>query len=102
VSGGGNDVGVLERRGDDASGNQTGDVGHVDNKVGTDLVSDLAHALVVDQTAVGRGTGNQDLGTVQLSVGLKGVIVDDAGLQVDTVGEGLEVSGDSGDPDRID
>lgn len=101
MSGGGHNIGVLEGRGDNASGNQTRDVGHVDNKVGTNLVGDLAHALVVNQTAVGRGTSDQDLGAVQLSVGLEGVIVDDTGLQVDTVGEGLEVGGDSRDPDRI-
>lgn len=98
VGGGGNDIGVLEGRGDDTSGDQAGDMGHVDNEVGTDLVSDLAHALVVDQTAVGGGTGNQTLGAVQLSVGLQRVVVNDAGLQVDAVGEGLEVGRDGRDP----
>lgn len=98
VGGGGHDIGVLEGRGDDTSGDQAGDVGHVDNEVGTDLVSDLAHALVVDQTAVGRGTSNQALGAVHLSVSLQSVVVNDAGLQVDTVGEGLEVGRDGRDP----
>jgi len=100
VGGGGDNIGVLEGRGDDASGDQTRNVGHVDNKVGTDLVSDLAHALVVNQTAVGGGTGDQDLGAVHLGVGLELVVVDDTGLKVDTVGEGLEIGRDSRDPDK--
>lgn len=100
VGGGGDDIGVLEGRGDDTGSNQTGDVGHINDEVGTDLVGDLAHALVVDQTAVGGGTGNQALGAVHLGVLLQGVVVNDTGLQVDTVGEGLEVGGDSRDPSR--
>lgn len=101
VGGGGHDIGVLEGRRDDTSGDQTGDVGHVDNEVGTDLVSDLAHALVVDQTAVGGGTGDQALGAVELSIGLQSVVVNDAGLQVNAVGEGLEVSRDGRDPGKL-
>jgi hypothetical protein len=101
VSGGGDNIGVLEGRGDNASGDQTGDVSHVDNKVSTDLVSDLTHALVVDQTAVGGGTGDQDLGAVHLGVGLELVVVDDTSLKVDTVREALEVGRDSGDPEKL-
>jgi hypothetical protein len=48
VGGGGDNIGVFEGRGDDASGNQTGDVSHINNEVGTDLVSNLAHAGVVN------------------------------------------------------
>ena len=98
VGGGGNNIGVLEGRGDDTGGDQTGDVSHVHDEVGTDLVGDLAHALVVNQTAVGGGTSDKALGAVELSVGLQGIVVNDTGLEVDTVGEGFEVSGDSRDP----
>ena len=98
MGGGGDDIGVLEGRRDDTSSNETGDVGHVDNEVGADLVSDLTHAGVVDQTAVGRGTGNNALGAVELSVVLKHVVVNETSLEVDTVGESLEVGGDSRDP----
>lgn len=97
VGGGGDDIGVLEGRGDDTSGDQTGDVSHVDNEVSTDLVGDLAHALVVNETAVGGGTGDKTLGAVHLGVALELVVVDDTGLKVNTVGEGLEVGGDSRD-----
>src|SRR6185369_6869610 len=77
VSSGGDNVGVLEGSGDDLSGNETRDVSHINNEVSTDRVSDLAHALVVNETAVGRGTSNKDLRAVKLSVLLEGVIVND-------------------------
>lgn len=98
VGGGGDNVSPQEGRGDGLSGDKTGDVSHVDNEVGTHRVGNLAHALVVDQTAVGGSTGNKHLGTVQDGVLRKLVIVDDASLEVDTVGHGLEVGRDSGDP----
>ncbi len=98
VGGGSNNIGVLERRGDNASSNQTGDVSHVHNEVGADLVSDLAHASIVNQTAVGRSTSDQALRAVELGIGLEGVVVDDPSLKVDAVGEGFEVGRDSGDP----
>lgn len=98
VGGGGDNVGVLEGGGDHASGNETRDVSHVNHEVGADGVGNLAHALVVNEAAVGRGTGNKDLGAVELGVLLELVVVDDAGLEVDTVGEGLEVGRDGRDP----
>ena len=101
VGGGGHDIGVLERRRDHTGSNQSGDVSHIDDKVSTDLVGDLAHTRIVNQTAVCRGTSNQALGTVKLGIGLEGIVVNDTGLQVDTVGEGLEVGGNSGDPKPV-
>jgi hypothetical protein len=98
VGSGGDNIGVLEGRGDNASSNQTGDVSHVHNEIGADLVSDLAHAGIVNQTAVGGSTSDQALRAVELGIGLEGVVVDDTGLEVDAVGEGFEVSRDSGNP----
>jgi hypothetical protein len=98
VGGGGDDIGILERSRDDLSSDKTRDVSHINNKVSTDGVGNLAHTLVVDETAVGRGTGNEDLGAVEDGVLLEGVIVDDAGVEVDTVRHGLEVGRDSRDP----
>ena len=97
VSGGGHNIGVLEGRGNDTSGDQTRNVSHVDDEVGANLIGNLAHALVVNQTAVGGGTGDQTLGAVHLGVTLKSVVVDDTGLKVDTVREGLEVGGNGRD-----
>lgn len=101
VGSGGDDIGVLEGGGDDLSGNETRNVSHVDNKVGTNRVGNLAHALVVDETAVSRSSGNEDLGAEELGVLLELVVVDDASLDVDTVGHGLEVGGDSRDPVKL-
>lgn len=95
VGGGGDNVGVLKGRGDDLSGNKTRNVGHVDDKVSTNLVSNLAHALIVNETAVGRGTGNKDLGSVEDGGLLEHVVVNDTSGEVDTVGHGLKVGGDS-------
>lgn len=98
VSGGGDDISPLEGRRNGLSSDKTRDVSHINNQVGADGISNLAHALVVDQTAVSGGTGNEDLGAVQDSVLLELVVVDDTSLEVDTVGHGLEVGRDSGDP----
>jgi hypothetical protein len=97
VGGGCNNVGVLEGSGDDLGSNETGDVSHIDNKVGTDGVGDLAHALVVNETAVSRGTSNKDLRAEENGVLLECIIVNDAGVEVDTVRHGLKVSRDSRD-----
>jgi hypothetical protein len=98
VGGGGDNVGVLEGSGDDLGGNEAGDVSHIDNEVGTNGVGDLAHALVVNETAVSRGTGNKDLRAEENGVLLEGIIVNDAGVEVDTVRHGLKVSRDSRNP----
>lgn len=97
VGGGGDNVGELEGRLVDAGGDQTGNVSHVDHEVAANSVGDLAHAGVVNLAAVGRGTGNKDLGAVHEGVLLELVVVDDASLEVDAVREGLEVGGDSRD-----
>lgn len=100
MGGCGDNVGVLERRVHNLGGDQTRDMGHVDHKVAANLVGDLAEALVVHLTAVGRGSGDDDLGPVHEGVLLELLIVDDAGLEVDAVGEGLEIGGHCGDPRR--
>lgn len=97
VGGGGHNIGVLEGRGNDTSGDQARDVSHIDDEVGANLIGNLAHALVVNQTAVGRGTSDQTLGAVHLGVTLESVVVDDTGLKVNTVREGLEVGGNGRD-----
>lgn len=87
----GNDIGILERSGDDLGGDKTGDMGHIDNKVSTDRVSNLPHALIVNQTTISRGPGDEDLGAVEDSVLGELVIIDDASLKVNSVGHGLKV-----------
>jgi len=97
VSGGSDNVGVEERGGNDTGGDETRDVGNINDEVGTNGVSNLAHALIVDEAAVRRGTGNENLGAEELGILLELVIVDDAGLEIHAVGHGLEVGRDSRD-----
>lgn len=98
VGGGSDDISVLERRRDDFGSDKSRDVSHVDNKVSANGVGDLTHALIVNQAAVSRGTGDEDLGAVENSVLGEHVVVDDASLEVNSVRHSLEVGGDSRDP----
>lgn len=98
VGSGGDNISVLKWRWDNSGSNETRNMGHVDDKVSTNGVGDLAHSLVVDQTAVCGGTSHNGLWSVELGIGLKGVVVDDASLQVNTIWESFEVGRDSGDP----
>lgn len=61
-------------------------MGHIGKHVGVDLVANLAHALVVDQTAVGAGTCDNDLGAVDLSELLELVVVNQACGLVQAIG----------------
>lgn len=97
VGGGGDNVRVREGRLQDIGGDQTRDVGHIGHQVGTAVIGNLAHANIVDLAGVGRGTGNDDLGAVELGVLLEGVVVNDTRRLVNLVGESLEVRGDHGD-----
>jgi hypothetical protein len=98
VGGRGNNVGVFERRRNDTGSDQSGDVSHIDHQVGADRIGNLAHASIVNQAAVGRGTSDKDLGAVEQSIGGESVIVNDAGLVVDAVGESLKVGRNGRDP----
>lgn len=97
VSGGGDDVGEWEWRWDDTRGDETGDVGHVGEEVGTSLVGHLAELGVVQETGVCGGTSHDELWAVEHGELLELDIVDQAGLLVKAVWEGLKVFGDGGD-----
>lgn len=101
VGGGGNDIAVGEGGLVDASGNETGNVSHVHEKVAADLVSDFTHTSVVDLAAVGGGTGNEDLRAVHESILLELVVINETSVEVDAVGESLEVCGDGRDPGLV-
>ena len=46
----------------DTRGYQSRDVGHVDHQVSTDLIGDFTELLPVNDLAVGRGPGHDQLG----------------------------------------
>mmetsp|Transcript_15044 Transcript_15044/g.39547 ORF Transcript_15044/g.39547 Transcript_15044/m.39547 type:complete len:430 (+) Transcript_15044:388-1677(+) len=91
VGGGGHDVRVIERRRNAAGGDEARDVSHVREQPRAVLVSDLAHALVVDQARVGRGAGDKELRAVKPSVGLESVVVNDTSGLVKAIWQLLEV-----------
>ena len=61
VRGGGGDVSVWDGRRVSPTGNQTGEVGHIDHKIGADLIGDLAHAGEVEVAGVGAAAADDDL-----------------------------------------
>lgn len=67
------------------SGNETGDVGHVGEKVRLVLVSNGPHAGVVVVASVRGGTSHNELGPEQSCILLQPVVVNDACLLVETV-----------------
>lgn len=97
VGGGGDNVTELEGRVLLGSGNETRDVGHVGHQVCTLAVGNLAETLVLPVTGVGGTTANHKSGLEEVGVGSELLVVDDTGLGVDTVWEGLEVDGRSSD-----
>ena len=91
VSGGRDNVGVVEWRVVDLCSDETADVRHVDHEVAANFVCDLAHALVVDRSAVRACACYESLGPVHQCIFLELVVVDDASIQIYAVREGLKV-----------
>mmetsp|Transcript_59875 Transcript_59875/g.129806 ORF Transcript_59875/g.129806 Transcript_59875/m.129806 type:complete len:323 (+) Transcript_59875:642-1610(+) len=101
VRSGGDHVSELERRGDDAGNDESGDMRHVRHEVGATLVGDLPHARVINKARVSACARDKDLGSDAQGEFLALVVVDEASLLVQAVGDGLEVLGDHGDLLRI-
>ena len=96
VSGGGDDIGVFEGRRNDTRCDEAGDVSHIDNEIGAHFVGDLTHASIIDQPAVCGSSCDDALGTVHQCVLFEAVVVDDTGVEVDSVREGLEICRNGG------
>lgn len=94
---GSDNVRILKWAWDDTCCDETRDVSHINHKICTDQVGNLAHALVINQSAVCGGTGNQHFRSIQDGILLKLIIINDTGLKVNAVGEGLEVCRDCRD-----
>ena len=93
VGRGGHDVGPPDRvvvTAKDATGDQTGEMGHVDHEGGSHLLGDLAHAAEVDLARVSGVSGNQDQRLDLHGQLLDGIIVKQLGLLVDGVAVGIE------------
>lgn len=94
---GGYNVGVLEGRRDDATGDEPGDMRHIAEKIGPRFFRDCSHALVVNQATISRSSGDNDLGSVEQGEFLQLVVVDEASGLVQSIWESFEVLGDHGD-----
>ena len=91
VGGGGDDVGIAERGGDDAGGDQSADVGDVCQQVGAGRIRNLAEALPVGNPGVGGVAADDHLRLVLLGECQDGVVVDLLVVRVDGVGDDVEV-----------
>ena len=89
VRGRGNDVGMRYRRRMSAASDKAGDVRHVDHEIGTHLVGDIGKGLEVDDTRIGRGARDDEIGLDLLGNGTDLVHVDALGLGIQTIGMGI-------------
>lgn len=65
-------------------------MGHVRDKNGTDVVADLSESFVIESTRVAASSGDDDLRSIETSVGVKCVVVDESRFGVERVGQVLE------------
>jgi hypothetical protein len=90
VGSGGDDIGVAEGRGMHASGDQTGEMGHVDHQIRPDLVGNDAEAREVEDPRIGRTAGDDQLGLVLECQPLDFVEVDQMVFLTDAILNGVE------------
>src|SRR5260370_7543505 len=67
------------------TGDQTGEMGHINQQQGSNLVGDLAHAGKIDDAGVGTASSDDELWFFALGDGFQNVVVDLLGLLVDAV-----------------
>ena len=75
VGGGSDHIGMRHRVGVDASGNESRVMRHVHQKDGTNLFGHFRKTRKVNVQAVGRGTGNDQLGAGGASLGFHRVVI---------------------------
>ena len=62
------------------AGDESRDVGHVHEEVGSNSVGDLSHPLEINDARIGRGAGCDHFGTHFLGLAGEGVVVDRFGF----------------------
>lgn len=90
-------VAVLEWTGNYTGRNQTTDVCHIREQVGSVLVGNRSEALVVQTTRVARHTGDDDAWLEELSVSFEDIVVDETRVSVHLVRHALEEDGSGRD-----
>ena len=89
VGGRGDDVGIADRRGHHAGGNQSAQVRDVSQQVCADAVGDAAKGLPVGDPGVGRVTADDHLRLALFRQFHDGFVVDLLGFRVDGVVDDL-------------
>ena len=70
---------------DDTGRDETRNVGHVDHEVCADFFGDLADPLVIDETGISAGAGNDEFRLIFFRFGLQSIVVDLLSLGVHCV-----------------
>ncbi len=83
-------MGVRERARIETGADQTREVSHVDEQVGTDFIGNGTKLGEVDAAGIGRAARNNELGLVLVSELAHLVEINEVGLRVDTIVHGLE------------
>ena len=81
---------MRERRRMLATGNEAGDMGHVDHQVGADAVGDLAEALPVPDTGIGGAAGDDQLRPGFFGLALNSIHVEQVVAFTHAVGDDVE------------
>lgn len=68
MSGGCHDISERERTGNEASCDQTRWMGHVHQQIGSNFITDVSELLVVNESAVSRGSCYDKLRAVDQSI----------------------------------
>ena len=84
-------MGVFHGVVQQAGGDQSGRVGHVDEQQRAHLVGDFAHTFVVPFARIGRGAADDELRPVFQRLAFHVFVVDRAGLLVELVPDGVEI-----------
>mmetsp|Transcript_37867 Transcript_37867/g.83159 ORF Transcript_37867/g.83159 Transcript_37867/m.83159 type:complete len:266 (-) Transcript_37867:74-871(-) len=91
VSGGSNDVAELERTLLHAGGDEAGNVSHIHQEEGAVGVGNLSELGVVPVAGIGRSAADDHGRLEEGGVLRQAVVIDEAAVGMDAVGEGLEV-----------
>ena len=76
---------MREGRGVHSSGDESRDMSHVDEEVGSHSIRDFAHAFEINDAGIGRSACGDHLGANFISLTGEGVVVDDLGFAAHAV-----------------
>ena len=102
MRGSGNDIARMERTFNHARCHETADMSHITQQIGTTLVRDLPHAIIIDCSAVSRRSSDDNLWSENLSGLFQSIVVNNTSLWVQMVWHSCKILGDKRDMLRRD